>query len=468
MKQNIWIKITAGLALLLVFILPVHANSALTFWRGTEGNGAVTGDADCPVEVEHETLTFVLHDQPVPDLKIDQNSSPYTNRFEAEYTFHNPSDMKVKALLSFPFGKAPYYISEGSFDDLSLYQVQINGKETDAKVRYSMKLEDTPFSLKEDLPLLSDVYISDSFFTLKLPVKEYRIRFHLDTDKVLENQAVIAKTAFTRMPKEQKILIEPELNSIQYEENSVVIGQGTHDGDEIAVYVFGTDLDSPPEWVFSVNTGTENYEIEGSAELIAQNEMTYEEFIMGHEKEPADISDLDYYNVMTSILVKDFADGTVMQWNHRAQNGMMKWLQYELEFEPGETLVNTVTAPAWPDIYTNYDPPLYSYYYLLSPASSWKKFGTLDIVIETDQYLQRSSPGTFEKTEGGYQAHFERLPEEELTFDICASEDPKRDINYGYWIFALLVIVLPLTGIILFIVLVITVIRLLMKRRKDQ
>ncbi|MBQ3000737.1 MAG: hypothetical protein IJD63_03205, partial [Oscillospiraceae bacterium] len=95
----------------------------------------------------------------------------------------------------------------------------------------------------------------------------------------------------------------------------------------------------------------------------------------------------------------------------------------------------TVTAPIYPSIDTDYDPDIYGYTYLLSPAKTWKSFGTLDIVVNTPYYITESSLEGFEKTDTGYTLTLEGLPDGELTFTLSTSEDPeppKTNIFYGF------------------------------------
>jgi hypothetical protein len=111
---------------------------------------------------------------------------------------------------------------------------------------------------------------------------------------------------------------------------------------------------------------------------------------------------------------------------------------------------------------------MFGYDYLLSPASSWKEFGTLDIIINTDLHLHDDSFGTFEKTKSGYQAHFESLPDKELSFSLNASENPKRDINNSYFIITALLIIIPLAGIILLILIVLGIVKLFRRKKKKD
>ena len=79
----------------------------------------------------------------------------------------------------------------------------------------------------------------------------------------------------------------------------------------------------------------------------------------------------------------------------------------------------------------NYEPTIYEYTYLLSPAKSWKSFGTLDIVVNTPYYMTESGSEGFERTEMGYSCHLTGLPEGELTFTLCSQSEAKAPAFYN-------------------------------------
>ena len=97
-----------ALALLLCMLaaLPASANSAESYWEGVSASGVLTTDGECPLVVEHETLTFRIAQFPSPY----SNNEGYGASVTAEYTFYNPSDMTITANLLFPFGVDPYYM----------------------------------------------------------------------------------------------------------------------------------------------------------------------------------------------------------------------------------------------------------------------------------------------------------------------------------------------------------------------
>ena len=103
----------------------------------------------------------------------------------------------------------------------------------------------------------------------------------------------------------------------------------------------------------------------------------------------------------------------------------------------------------------------------MSPAKTWKSFGSLTVKINTDIYLLRSegffAASDFTKTDAGYEAKYETLPEGELVFTLCASQNPERVIDNslkGLRIFlvifaiigTLAVLSVPVAGVILLMV----------------
>lgn len=111
---------------------------------------------------------------------------------------------------------------------------------------------------------------------------------------------------------------------------------------------------------------------------------------------------------------------------------LMRWYEYEISIGPGERIVNTVMAPIYPDINSRYEPPIFEYTYLLSPAQTWAEFGNLDIVVNTPYYMTVSGPEGFQYNNPGYELHLTGLPEGELTFTLCAEAEPKAPSAMGY------------------------------------
>ena len=76
--------------------------------------------------------------------------------------------------------------------------------------------------------------------------------------------------------------------------------------------------------------------------------------------------------------------------------------EYEITLKPKESIVNTVTAPMYPAINGQYDPAIYIYTYLLSPASTWAAFKEIEININTPFYMMENNIEGSTKTDNGY------------------------------------------------------------------
>jgi hypothetical protein len=127
------------------------------------------------------------------------------------------------------------------------------------------------------------------------------------------------------------------------------------------------------------------------------------------------------------------------------------WYAYEITLEPGQRIVNTVTAPIYPTVHFKYEPYKYEYYYYPVPEYTWSKFGTMDVVINTPFHLLHSCSEKVEKTETGYnvsvyQDSHDNHPQEYLHFELCASENPEivDDGDDLRWVYLMIMILLPI------------------------
>lgn len=155
--------------------------------------------------------------------------------------------------------------------------------------------------------------------------------------------------------------------------------------------------------------------------------MTFYELAMTEYEEASGVTENDWYNAAVGY----FRSGETVpglldlwEWGQGLDFSglLMQWYEYEITVGPGEHLVNTVTAPLYPDVDTGDDPSLYRYTYLLSPARTWKSFGTLEIEIRTPYRMQESSLEGFVPWKDGewtgYRLECSGLPEGELIFAL--------------------------------------------------
>lgn len=228
---------------------------------------------------------------------------------------------------------------------------------------------------------------------------------------------------------------------------------------EVSFYVIGDEVKNDVTWQFR---DMENDEyVDGEAVFVSKEKLTLEELAFMEFDETKGISKTDWYNAFVDFLNEGEWDEGITGWGEYGYQPdfsmlLMRWYEYEITIAPGETIVNTVTAPIYPTIDAECNPPHYEYLYLLSPAKLWSDFGSLEIVINTPYYLVSENKELFEETDTGYVLKCEGLPDEELSFIL--SETPVSATN-SIWFYAVCLILL---------IIIIVVVAGKVKKRKDK
>lgn len=414
-----------------------EANSAQRYWEGISATGALIMDETCPIEVQHEKLVFDLQEFPANYYNSAQSFLEYSGKVSAQYTFYNPTDYMVKATLAFPFGRVPYYAdtydeTSGEYNysiDAEKYDVMVDGVPVEKEIRYTLAGYFDNFNIEMDLPQIKDGYVEDEFYSPLLPVTRYYYEVTgIDAEVYRSAYACFTyKGDYTK----NRIWVVPT-NGAKEQKNGITLGSWAgNNGKTFEVYVIGEPLTEELNWKIYQNASMDE-EIAGDVILRRDKigTMTFEEFVyncyFGEYQRANGVSQFDWYNAVVYSLNEclDKEYGYIKYMGMNAQTEFMRWYQYEIEIPAKSTIVNTVTAPMYPSINAHYEPPIYGYTYLLSPAKTWKTFGSLDIEIHTPYYLFEDSFG-FTKTEYGYALSLEGLPDGELGFTLSTSETPK-------------------------------------------
>ena len=430
MKKKFAAAFLASLLLNLLLAVPIQANSAQRHWRGTDSTGALVKDKNCPLVVDKELLTFDVQEFPKNYYNSIEEFLAYTGKVTAEYTFRNHADYTVTATLVFPFGNLPHY-GEYIYDsytgkhtaafETDKFGVAVNGKPIKTTVRHTLKDRGTPFSLNADMPKLTDGYIADSFFRPDLPVlvQQYSVEGINP-----ENQAATAAFVLREDPTKTRVLWE-EKSGIAALKDGFRISGWIKTGDTLTVYIFGEPPKDGITWSLYEN-GACKKKTDGNITLKYSEQMTFRDFVFREYDNSSGISESDWYNAQVAFMndgSKDWMYGGI--YAEKSAFSLMRWYEYTMTLEPGQTLTNTVTAPLYPAIDAGYTPSIYTYTYLLSPAKTWAQFGELKIVVNTPYYMTENNQGGFLRTEKGYELTLPGLPEKELTFTLSESEHPR-------------------------------------------
>lgn len=438
MKIKMFFALVLSVALILISAVPALANSAQTHWQGVSALGTLMTEKDCPVVVEHELLTFNL--QNFPPNYYNREAYDYSGSVTARYTFVNPAEYAIKATLAFPFGAYPSYIhdyyynpdisdyNDKPYSNTDRYDITVNGNEVEKQLRHTYISSDYSNS---DLEKISDTYITDSFYRPDLTVTKYSYK----AQGITKENSAYASFALNADDSKTKILMQPN-SGHDYHDGNPTAGTWVDNGTEIAVYAIGEPYKAAPSFTV-YESGAEENVTNGEIILISTETMTYEDLVFTNYDETRGISKVDWYNAVVEMHIRANADSGRMIDSGAmltlSRDSLMRWYIYELSFEPGETLVNEVTVPIYPDIDESYEPAVYDYTYLLSPAKTWKSFGNLDVVINTPYHIVESNIELKKDAEGVYTVSLNGLPDSELDFTLSESEAPEK-IKHGYFL----------------------------------
>ena len=426
--------------LLLIFMLPcfvifTSANSAQMNWNGRDESGVLCVDGESPIVIEHETLTFDLADFP-NYTHFDPVNDNYNGKVSAEYTFYNPSDMTITAVLAFPIGDS-FQSYAYNYSD---YSITVNGEPIRSEIRHTMTHYYDGFNVSVDLPRLRDDYYKDDFFSVDLQATQYQItlsdmNYDTDSNKTQKYGINIDPKKYPNnlfyFPKDASYRI---LDDGTYR----VYGTAWQNGQTITFYAIGESLRSYPETkIYDDQYCFDSNVVQGQGECTYVQDITLGDLIFEKYDESRGISRMDWYNANIDILLKERMSqkpiATISKFDLWHSYKLRTWYCYELTFAPGERLTNTITAPIYPDVTKAVKGEIYTYNYLLSPASTWVEFGGLDIVINTPYYLKSTNIEGFEKTETGYAISLDELPRDsetgfcDLNFSIC-EEKPVQNV----------------------------------------
>lgn len=473
MKKEKLFRIVSAVFCVVVLLsstaVPAFANSAQTRFEGVNSTGAIMTDKESPIVVEKELLTFDIQDFPKEYYRTTEEFLSYGAKVTAEYTFYNPSEYTVTSTLLFPFGNLPDYNSGvydeelgGNiyFNDTEKFDITINGKAIDKKVRHSLHYYHEQFELDKDLALLHDSYVTDDFYSPGLTVTKYTYKISgVDTEKY-----DAADAAFDISKGDGKTVIYfPQQNGGHTQDDNQMRISTWVDKNErtIELYAIGEPFAELPEWKFYENGAVEDgKEISGTMTLENTETYTFKEFALEGWDEVTGVSETDWYNAVVAELITDqthyeYPIVDLERYGDGLHRYLMRWYEYEITLEPGERIVNAVTAPMYPAINLNYEPAIFRYTYLLSPAKTWKSFGKLEIVVNTPYFITERNIEGFTKTDSGYSLTLDGLPDSELEFVLCSAEKAVKQ-NNGYfsseWLYILIGVcaVLVIGGVTVF------------------
>ena len=395
---------------------------------GADSSSVFLASEDCPVVVDKEVLTFDINST---DDYHYYNKNLYSGKVTAEYTFRNPSDRAIEVRYMFPFRE----IDLSEFNDLpgkDAITVKKNGVDVDVKVRYS----DQQFGYHYDRAISCRQWLLD----------DYRLNKKFKTDTtVYEYEITVRNGSVNKNPSFVCFFYKNGLNvpvisdkaDEKYKDGGIELTKRIDEDKKMSLVFIGESGISEND--FELLDENKKH-MDGKVNIEQKSVCTLKDYLLGFRPDWFDANDIDWYNVAYQR-----TDEVWVTFKSEFEHWkLFCWYDYTLTFEPGETLVNTVVAPLYPEVESAwYEPMAYEYTHLLQPLTTWADFKDLTIRINTDMFLldgnsvkrfmytgdnidyngETKSLG-FEKGDGFYETHLDELPDGELFFRLCSVENP--------------------------------------------
>ncbi len=429
-------------------VSPVFANSGHVYEYGVTSSGVVVRNEQSVLAVESEKLTFDIHGFPdYPDI------SGYDSTVTAEYKFVNTSENTVTTSMAFPIDPDPHCSGEALPPVIC-----VNGEEVAVETHHTYGLYS---SFYYEVKYIYDGFYEDEFYTPDTKVTEITVEVGT---KRKDSIKLTGKVTCGDGARYMAGGGHPE-NTISFYLN------GYSDYNKRAsFYVFGDADEFAAEWSCAeykdhLFRPGEYVPCSRSVTVTKTREMTLKEFALEYREQDSVVSETDWYNAVVMQLGDEKDTGYV--YRDLYEDNFTRWYLYDVTVGAGESVTNTVTAQIFPTRKEQYSPDVYIYRYYLSPAQSWKSFGTLEIEINTDNYLTLTPSLSFTGKEGGYVAKLDGLPEGELAFALCTDPDPELE-NGGLIILIVVIVLIVLAGLAFTLGPVIVAIVYLVKSRKKK
>ena len=429
--------IIISMTMLYSFSLTALANSGPRQWNGANSTGVIAAYENCPLVVEKEVLNFEIADFP-KEYYSERNRDEldqYTGHFTAGYTFCNPTDYEITATLAFPLGTLPDYLSAmPDFENSDRFSVTLNGDAVKKQIRFTAA--DSNFDFSKEVSKLTDGYMEDDFFHPDMTVTEYTLTPHIE-ETVANHPVELSFVWDSEKYPDTKIRTGAGFTGYGSSDGgkTLTINGRKPIGESFKLFAIGQPVENLPEFSL-VSKGVA---LDGYVDVTAR-QTTLKEYLLETVRYNdffKNMSDSDIYNILLTGGMK-YSDYSSLVEFYRQPNEIMAWFVYDITVPAGGRVENTVTAPLWPDILLKTDPYQYEYTYLLSPAQQWVEFKNIEININTPFYMLDSSLDGMEKTETGFEYTSDGLPQGELTFTLCAEENPSTEVNTAYMWFYLI------------------------------
>ena len=442
--QNKLSKLIAVLLLTFtVFTLVTSVSETSVYAYGRNGQqlgGAICVKGNGALSVKSGEISFDIPSFPGKlkngQTSLDDYATTVTTRYELFNEYSTPST----ATLIYPLGIYPEYaITDDWLPDYGSDNFSVGYDEESAELtlRHTfVKIDEYGPKYAEDLYALPDEAISeDLLFSLDSKATLYTytvtgtdgkcsIRANIK-DKSWKSIAIVDNYSSYYDDQDKEISVDIPLD---------IPGEGN----TFNMWVIGDKLPEEDVWFTVFGLDEEDGKL-SNGEYISgctlQREeiktVTLREMVLSYRTEDSEVTEADHLKAVVEAIdykwryCKELIDEEMLR---NPQKYCMRWYQLKVTVPAGESTFCQFTAPIYPTIEDDYTTDIYTYNYTLSRERKLNFFGGLTVSVTTPyELLEDTAFPKLTKTENGYSATLEKLPNGDISFSL--SPEPASSVT---------------------------------------
>jgi len=397
-----------------------YGNSGPTYWSGYPAADVMVVQENSPIEITKEILRFDF-------TTIGIESFTLMGEVEATYHMMNSNDKEEAVQMAFPYignlsdrnTKAPVPFIDGIPISYQLYLGEPIGNHQETREK--------AFNFASILNGITKEPYQAKHFSINEIGRQYRIKVNTKLE-----DGINLKVSFPFDSEKSKI-ISSGFNGYAGSQNEMVLSARLRNDEVLEIFVLGEDI---PFDIVGYTNGEATVESTAFEHTVDVEEISFKEYFDHLIKDAlpeayaGSLAENQLYNHYARGLDRIFdQENGYFSEEHlsglRSQDHIMT-LVYDVDFaakEEREVKVQYVASGTMDKTRTK--TPLYTFDYILNPASNWAAFQDLTIEVKTPDvapYVVKSTIPLTKNEDGIYGANLAQLPQEDFTFVLYERE----------------------------------------------
>ena len=474
-------------------ILPVSAMSSLEPEPGIDVFGVFPKGRKSQLCMDSLALTYDIPELPADEFDESEILEAYSSTLRLDYTFSNPTDTEQTVKMMFAAGDLPSYAerSATSAQRAALYTVELDGERITPELRHvwtsypqGYRSGYNGYDPREYAGKLHDSYAGHALLSPDLPVTVYTYQPYSELDE--DGYFYYDMTAPFEYDASRTLIFSDRNVNVLEESGTPRLRVRVGEDSLVTLYVLGEDV-GEVNWKLL----DDGKRVQGAGvRVVDKKSMTFGELAMREYDPDAGISERDWYNAVLDMMDYCHMEGSCLlgynkQGNHASveldvTSNLQGFLTYDVTLGAGESTVNSITLPVYPDVMEYYSPKAATFTYHFHGSSDWKSVGKYTVRIDTKLKIMTDEKNSlsidnYKKDWKGYTLSERSTPKSGVYYvTLCKWKNPIETSGFAFIWFLFLFFVLPvllvILGAVVAIVLVIVLILLIIRRirRKAQ